>query len=72
MDNHIEYDAGVQFLQAKGIVGLNNGLDVNDNEVLFRTTNIPEMIFLILKGLTKKFSWPRTRTTLLVVSSMTQ
>jgi hypothetical protein len=49
----IDYETDRRFLQSQGVAGLNNGLDAGENKVLFSTTNIPEMIFLILKGLTK-------------------
>lgn len=32
----------------------NNGLDEKDNKRLFKTTHIPEMIYLVLKGITSK------------------
>jgi SLOG-like protein/TIR domain-containing protein len=49
----IDYETDLRFLQSQGAAGLNNGLDAAENKILFSTTNIPEMIFLILKGLTK-------------------
>ena len=35
----------------KGVAGLQNGLSLTDNEHLFLTPHIPEMISLVLKGL---------------------
>ena len=34
-----------------GVAGLNNGLNPEENERLFSTTNLPEMIALVLRGL---------------------
>ena len=34
-----------------GIAGLNNGLNAEENEHLFTTKNVPEMIALVLRGL---------------------
>ena len=41
----------LQMATAKGIDGLHNGLTPEDNNILFRSTNIIEIISLILKGL---------------------
>jgi hypothetical protein len=54
--NKINYKNASSFLNDYTMERLckNNGLDESDNRRLFKTTHIPEMIFLVLKGLTKK------------------
>lgn len=47
----IDYDKLRSSLAKKGIAGLNNGLSIEDNEILFATSHITQMIYLILKGL---------------------
>lgn len=47
----INYDDLLAFFNSKGISSLNNGLNDEENEVLFKTTNFIEMISLVLKGL---------------------
>ncbi|MEJ9227723.1 TIR domain-containing protein [Priestia aryabhattai] len=47
----IDYDELVKFFHTKGIKSLNNGLTEDENKVLFLTTNLTEMISLVLKGL---------------------
>ena len=47
----INYDGMVAFLHGKGVGALNNGLDADENERLFCTPHIPEMVALVLKGL---------------------
>ena len=49
----IDYDALVAFFQEKGVAGLHNGLSPEENERLFVTPHIPEMISLVLKGLNR-------------------
>jgi len=49
----INYALEREFLRTKGVAGLNNGLGDDENEILFKTTNLPELVYLILKGLTK-------------------
>ena len=46
-----EYSRMVQELNHWGVAGLNNGLSVEENEVLFSSRNIYEIIYLILKGI---------------------
>lgn len=48
----IDYVGIKNMLKNKGIIGLKNGLDKTENETLFNSTNIIEIISLILKGLT--------------------
>ena len=36
---------------ARGLAGLNNGLDTSDNRLLLETANVDELIALILRGL---------------------
>ncbi len=47
----VDYKGLVEFFNKKGVKGLNNGLNENDNKRLFETIHIPEMISLVLKGL---------------------
>lgn len=49
----INYDVMTDFFKAQGIGGLKNGLTEEENETLFTTDDIAEVITLILKGLTK-------------------
>ncbi len=48
---HIDYGQLLEFLRAKGAAGLRNGLSEDDNQLLFETRSIREMIALVLKGL---------------------
>ena len=54
-DEPVDYQKIFDFFQRKGINGLNNGLTVSENERLFHTIHIPEIIALILKGLSILF-----------------
>jgi hypothetical protein len=47
----IDYKALTAEFENFGIAGLNNGLNAEENERLFMTTNLPEMIALVLRGL---------------------
>jgi hypothetical protein len=47
----IDYPALTAEFETAGIAGLNNGLDPDENEQLFTTTHLPEMIALVLRGL---------------------
>jgi hypothetical protein len=47
----IDYPGLLNFFAQKGIDGLNNGLTPDENDRLFETTRLTEMISLILKGL---------------------
>jgi hypothetical protein len=47
----INYSNLLDFFNKKGIKGLNNGLSDEENEILFYTDNLIEIISLILKGL---------------------
>ncbi|MDD4048614.1 MAG: TIR domain-containing protein [Clostridia bacterium] len=49
--NPIDYESITTFLKDKGIKGLNNGLTDNENKILFQSTNIIQIISLILKAL---------------------
>ena len=53
----IDYAQVCDVLSKKGVAGLNNGLSDSDNEVLFTTPYITEIIYIVLKGLAKL---PRT------------
>ena len=41
----------LEFFQEKGVNALNNGLSKAENEILFSSDNITEIISLVLKGL---------------------
>lgn len=47
----IDYNNIILFFEEIGIEGLNNGLSVEENMVLFETRNIKEMLRLLFKGL---------------------
>jgi hypothetical protein len=47
----IDYEELVKFFHCVGIKNLNNGLTEDENRILFWTTNLTEMISLVLKGL---------------------
>jgi len=51
----IDYNVLSDFFSSYGLEGISklNGLSVEDNQVLFESTNIHEIVFLILKGLKK-------------------
>jgi len=49
----INYKALTAEFEGFGIAGLNNGLDAAENERLFNTMNLPEMIALVLRGLSR-------------------
>jgi hypothetical protein len=51
LEKNIDYDDVVEFLNKKGISGLNNGLNEEENQRLFESKNIYEIIYYILKGL---------------------
>ncbi len=51
MAEPIDYKALTAEFEKFGVAGLNNGLDAEENERLFTTTNLPEMIALVLRGL---------------------
>src|SRR6266851_9128482 len=50
----IDYAAELQYLRTRGVGGLNNGLSADENEILFTSKNLPEIIYLVLKGLTQR------------------
>jgi|SRR5579875_1053077 len=52
----LDYAGEVQFLQSHGVRGLDNGLTDAENEILFTSKNLPEIVHLVLKGLTKRLS----------------
>ncbi len=47
----IDYPALTAEFERVGVAGLNNGLDAAENERLFTTLHLPEMIALVLRGL---------------------
>ena len=52
----IDYAGELQFLKSKGVAGLDNGLSVDENEVLFTSENLPEIVYLLLRGLTQRLT----------------
>ena len=54
-DTQLDFDAIQQFLGSYGLARLsrNNGLDLEENERLFKTSHLMEMIYLVLTGLTR-------------------
>ena len=49
----IDYKALTAEFEGFGIAGLNNGLDAAENERLLTTMNLPEMIALVLRGVSR-------------------
>ena len=54
--SHIDYEGELHFLQSKGINGLDNGLSETENQILFSSKNLPEIVYLLLKGLTRRLT----------------
>lgn len=52
--NPIDYDEIIALIKKDGIWGLNNGLDEDENKILFHSTNVLEIVALVLKGLNSK------------------
>lgn len=52
----IDYAGELQFLKSKGVAGLDNGLSVDENEFLFTSENLPEIVYLLLRGLTQRLT----------------
>ena len=50
----IDYDEIITTIQKDGIMGLNNGLEDDENKILFHSTNVLEIVALVLKGLNSK------------------
>lgn len=50
----IDYDEIITAIQKDGITGLNNGLEDDENKILFHSTNVLEIVALVLKGLNSK------------------
>jgi hypothetical protein len=53
--NPINYTTIYEGIKNNGIAGLNNGLSDDANKILFHSTNVLEIVALILKGLNNKF-----------------
>jgi hypothetical protein len=49
----IDYAGELRYLQASGLAGLNNGLTHAENEILAMSKNLPEIVYLVLKGLSQ-------------------
>ena len=47
----IDYMGELEFIHSKGVAGLDNGLTVDENEILFQSKNLPELVYFLLKGL---------------------
>jgi hypothetical protein len=54
----IDYAGELKFLQSVGFGGLHNGLDESDNLTLAQSKNLPEIVYLLLKGLSHCFTKP--------------
>ena len=52
----IDYAGELEYLRQRGVGGLNNGLSEAENEVLFVSRSLPEIVYLLLKGLTQRFT----------------
>ena len=52
----LDYDEMIEFLQQYRVERISelNGLTIEENEVLFESTNIHELVFLMIKGLKQK------------------
>lgn len=50
----IDYAGELQFLYAAGVGGLDNGLSAAESEILFTSTNLPEIVYLLLRGLAQR------------------
>ncbi len=50
-EEKIDYTKLVDFFNKSGVAGLHNGLSVEENERLFSTPHLPEIIALVFKGL---------------------
>jgi hypothetical protein len=50
-EERIDYDKLLDFFNQRGSAGLHNGLSAQENERLFTTPHIPEIIALVLQGL---------------------
>lgn len=50
---NFDYDAVISFFQSQTIelISKRNGLSLEENQILFESTNIHELVFLIIKGL---------------------
>jgi len=62
-DRFVEYAVDClllcEFFRAVGVGGLNNGLSIRENEILFETPSLDEIRTLVLSGLTRLFRAPR-------------
>lgn len=47
----LDYERELRTLYEAGFDGLKNGLSVEENEVLFKSTNVAQIVYLVLKGL---------------------
>lgn len=52
----VDYAGEADFLRSKGVRGLDNGLNDDENEILFSSKNLPEIVYLILRGLTRRLA----------------
>jgi hypothetical protein len=52
--NPINYAGELKYLQSVGLVGLENGLSEDENNVLSNSKNLPEIVYLVLKGLSQR------------------
>jgi hypothetical protein len=49
----LDYAGELMYLQSVGLAGLNNGLSEVENDILSNSRNLPEIVYLILKGLSE-------------------
>jgi hypothetical protein len=52
----VDYASELKFLQVTGVTGLNNGLTDGENTILFSSKNLPEIVYLLLKGLSQRLT----------------
>ena len=49
----LDYAGELKYLQSLGLTGLNNGLSEVENDILSNSRNLPEIVYLMLKGLSE-------------------
>lgn len=49
----LDYAGELKYLQSLGLAGLNNGLSEVENDILSNSRNLPEIVYLMLKGLSE-------------------
>jgi hypothetical protein len=51
--NPMDYASELTYMRSVGLAGLNNGLSQEENDILSNSRNLPEIVYLILKGLSE-------------------